>query len=67
MSSGTGLERLMRLKTSPDGMADVVIEASSDSQDFVEFLKAFPQTRFVFAARMRLRQIKKSEPIEPQL
>jgi di/tricarboxylate transporter len=33
------------------------IRDSSDSQDFVEFLNAFPQTRFVFAARMRLRQI----------
>jgi hypothetical protein len=33
------------------------IRNSSASQDFIEFLKAFPQTRFVFAARMRLRQL----------
>jgi hypothetical protein len=33
------------------------IRNSRASQDFIDFLKAFPQTRFVFAARMRLRQL----------
>jgi hypothetical protein len=33
------------------------IRDSTARQDFIAFLKAFPQTRFAFAARMRLRQL----------
>jgi Caspase domain/Lysozyme inhibitor LprI len=42
-----------------------VIEASTNPVDFEEYLAAFPQGRFVGAARARLRQLRRQESPQP--
>jgi hypothetical protein len=62
MSPAASSSRMAGTLLSADGLdaettAWANIRNSRASQDFIDFLKAFPQTRFVFAARMRLRQL----------
>lgn len=58
-SSAKGVSPVPPMRPDPDVAAWAKIRDSTVTQDFIDFLAAFPATRFAFAAHMRLRQLQR--------